>query len=95
MPDRETMNISVSPEHKAFVKAQVAGGRYRNDSEVVRDALRLLEEQDRQRRLEEALIAGLDSGDALTLDERGMGVLRQRLTDRIDASRRDRRARPA
>lgn len=95
MAQRETMNVSLSPEHKELVKSLVESGRYRNDSEVVRDALRLLDERERQRRLEEALIVGLESGEALTLDERGMSILHQRMTKRIEDARRTRKARPA
>ncbi len=37
------MNVSLTPELEEFVLAQVQAGRYRSASEVVRDALRLLE----------------------------------------------------
>ena len=40
-------------EHfEKFIDTQVTGGRYNNASEVVRDALRLLEDQERHRQLE-------------------------------------------
>jgi antitoxin ParD1/3/4 len=56
-----------------FVKSQVACGRYNNASEVVRDGLRLLEDQDDLRRakldkLRADIRAGLDSGEASPLD---------------------------
>jgi antitoxin ParD1/3/4 len=48
---------------ESFVAAQVASGRYRSASEVMRDALRVLEEQARHRdALVEALIEGEQSG---------------------------------
>lgn len=49
------MNISLSPELEAYVRRKMAGGGYVSASEVVREALRLLEEQDmfRAMKLEE------------------------------------------
>jgi antitoxin ParD1/3/4 len=43
------MNVSLTPELKNFVSAKVGSGRYNSASEVVREALRLLEEHDRAR----------------------------------------------
>ncbi|HME07336.1 MAG TPA: type II toxin-antitoxin system ParD family antitoxin [Bryobacteraceae bacterium] len=43
------MNVSLTPELEKFVSAKVEGGRYGSASEVVREALRLLEEHDQNR----------------------------------------------
>ena len=43
------MNVSLTPELDSFVAAKVASGRYNSASEVVREALRLLEEHDQVR----------------------------------------------
>jgi antitoxin ParD1/3/4 len=43
------MNVSLTPELEKFVSDKVAAGRYNSASEVVREALRLLEEHDRNR----------------------------------------------
>jgi len=40
------MNVSLTPELENFVSAKVDSGRYNSASEVVREALRLLEEHD-------------------------------------------------
>jgi antitoxin ParD1/3/4 len=40
------MNVSLTPELENFVSAKVGTGRYTSASEVVREALRLLEEHD-------------------------------------------------
>jgi antitoxin ParD1/3/4 len=40
------MNVSLTPELEKFVGAKVESGRYTSASEVVREALRLLEEHD-------------------------------------------------
>jgi antitoxin ParD1/3/4 len=44
------MNVSLTPELAAFVQDRVASGRYGSASEVVRAALRLLEEDERLKR---------------------------------------------
>ena len=44
-----TMNVNLSPQLEAMVKAKVASGRYTSASEVVREALRLMEQQDQLR----------------------------------------------
>jgi antitoxin ParD1/3/4 len=45
-----TTNVSLTPELERFARECVTGGRYNNVSEVVRSALRLLQEQDELRR---------------------------------------------
>ena len=42
------MNVSLTDELANFVKAKVAAGRYSSSSEVVREALRLMEKVERQ-----------------------------------------------
>jgi antitoxin ParD1/3/4 len=62
---RTTVNISLTPELDAFLQSRVKSGRYQTTSEVVREALRLLERQERER--EEAfqqLKAKLERGAA-------------------------------
>ena len=43
------MNVSLTPELEKFVSGKVQSGRYNSASEVVREALRLLEEHDSAR----------------------------------------------
>jgi len=56
-------SVALGSHFEAFIKEQVAKGRYNNASEVVRDGLRMLEDrqQDRQAKLE-ALRADLEEG---------------------------------
>lgn len=56
-------SVALGEHFDAFVAGQVASGRYRSVSEVMRDALRLLEERTRHRdAVVQALIEGEQSG---------------------------------
>jgi antitoxin ParD1/3/4 len=67
------MNVSLTPELEKFVSAKVGSGRYNSASEVVREALRLLEENDSARAAQLAQfndelgrrLASLDRGEAV------------------------------
>jgi antitoxin ParD1/3/4 len=49
MATRTTVNISLTPELGAFLQSRVKSGRYQTTSEVVREALRLLQNQEKER----------------------------------------------
>jgi antitoxin ParD1/3/4 len=62
------MNVNLTPKLDEMVRAKVASGLYTSASEVVREALRLMEEQDRVRalkleRLRQDVREGLESGE--------------------------------
>jgi len=62
------MNISLTPTLENFLKQKVASGMYHSTSEVVREALRLLEDQDAMKSvklntLRKDIQAGIDSLD--------------------------------
>jgi antitoxin ParD1/3/4 len=60
-----TNSYTFGQHFEAFIQAQLASGRYHDESEVVRDALRLME--DRERRLaavDAAIERGLADVDA-------------------------------
>ena len=42
----DQMNVSITDHLAGYVRAKVASGRYNNASEVVRDALRRMEDED-------------------------------------------------
>lgn len=46
------MNVNLTPELEELVHSKVRSGRYNSASEVVREALRLMEEKDRLRLLQ-------------------------------------------
>ncbi len=52
------MNVSLTPELENFVNAKVQSGRYNSASEVIREALRLLEEQEQVRQAQLAAFRG-------------------------------------
>lgn len=71
------MNVSLTPELEKFVSAKVQSGRYNSASEVVREALRLLEEHDDARAAQLVefngelgrRLAALDGGESLNAAE--------------------------
>lgn len=84
-----SMNVNLTPQLEEMIRQKVASGFYNSASEVVREALRLMERQDRQRqiRLEELrreIQRGIDSGPAAPLD---MDAIRQRCHARFAAER--------
>ena len=52
------MNVSLTPELEAMIRERVESGRYASASEVVRDALRHLEEHERREHLRALLEVG-------------------------------------
>jgi antitoxin ParD1/3/4 len=69
-----TKNISLPEELEEFIEAKVASGQYAHASEVVRDAVRLMmqQEADKLEWLRDAIAAGIADvarGDVLDPDE--------------------------
>ena len=54
------MNVSLTPQLEAMIRRRVESGRYNNASEVVREALRLLEEHEQVMHLRSLLAVGLE-----------------------------------
>ncbi len=85
------MNVSLTPELEQFVTGKVQTGQYHSASEVVREALRLWEEQDSARagqlaELDEELgrrLAALDRGETVHPE-----VTRERLRRRSEERRK-------
>ncbi len=66
-------SYTIGEHYEAFIKKLVESGRYSSASEVVRDAMRLLEDAEliREIRIDELrklIQEGIDSGDAGPLD---------------------------
>jgi len=79
------MNISLTPQLEEMIRQKIASGSYSSASEVVREALRLMELEDQMRalklqRLREEIQKGLESGPAAEFEpgeikRRGRGML--------------------
>ena len=61
----KTTSVALGPHFEEFVRITISRGRYNNVSEVIRAALRLLEENELKiDSLKEAINEGLESGVA-------------------------------
>ncbi len=67
------MNVSLTPQLEEFVSGKVQSGRYNSASEVVREALRLLEEHDAARATQLSAFNG-ELGRRLAALDRGKVV---------------------
>ena len=87
------MNVSLTPELEKFVSTKVESGRYNSASEVVREALRLLEEHDQARTTQLAEL-NREIGRRLASLDRGQTVepaeARARLQRKSEQSRKPR-----
>jgi len=68
-----TLNVSLTPHLEEFIHQTVISGRFQSASELVRTALRLLEEREQERLarlqwLRGEIQKGLDSGPATAID---------------------------
>jgi antitoxin ParD1/3/4 len=88
------MNISLTPELDKFVAGKVESGRYNSASEVVREALRLLEEHDRARSAQIAVF-NQELGTRLASLDRGERVEPGAVRERLEHKSRERRKRSA
>jgi len=89
------MNVHLTPKLEQFVQAKVRSGRYNSVSEVVREALRLMEQKDELRTIQlQELRKRMDKG--LAQAERGEGVdgeiFMQGLLEDLDARESKRQA---
>ncbi len=99
MASRTTVNVSITPELAAFLHSRVQTGRYQTTSEVVREALRLLERQETERdkafrQLKVKLARGAaqaDAGDLFDGDE-VFDELRELIEERRLAKKKARRS---
>jgi len=64
-----TMNISLPDSMKEFVDTQVQTRGYSTSSEYVRDLIRNDQVRQAEQRLAALMLEGLESGDAIPIDE--------------------------
>lgn len=88
------MNVSLTPELEEFVQTKVQSGRYNSASEVVREALRLLEDMEKVR---VAQVAEFDDELSRRLSslDRGESGDPSAVRDRLQRKSAVRRKRPA
>ena len=84
------MNVSLTPDLEKYIQEKVDTGRYRSSSEVVREALRLLEEKDQERTerlaaLKIEIQKGIDSGPSKPLDMRAVITKARSRTHKTDS----------
>ena len=84
------MNVSLTKELEKFVSAKVRAGRYTSASEVVREALRLLEEHDQDRATQLAGFNG-ELGRRLASLDRGQHVDPAKARARLKRKSKERR----
>lgn len=89
------MNVNLTPELEKLVREKVSSGLYNNQSEVVRESLRLLVDQDRLReahleRLRDVLAIGLEQADRRELLDgpRVIEEMREFLGKRAEAAKK-------
>jgi len=88
------MNVSLTPELDKFVAGKVKSGRYTSASEVLREALRLLEEHDRMRAAQIAAF-NKELGARLASLDRGEFVEPEAVWKRLGEKSRHRRKQQA
>lgn len=88
------MNVSLTPALEKFVAAKVASGRYTSASEVVREALRLLQEHEGSRAAQLAAL-NRELSSRLALLDRGENVDPGAARERLRQKSRERRKRVA
>lgn len=83
------MNVSLTPELEALIQTKVASGMYNNASEVIREALRMLMENDelkglKRQLLQRELAIGLNALDKGEYAGRSIQDIRQSVLDGED-----------
>jgi len=78
------MNVRLSPEQQAMIREKVARGYYRDEDDVIANALALLDEHDKAKL--EALLAALEEGEADLREGRFVTIRTQEELDALFAS---------
>ncbi|WP_254921311.1 type II toxin-antitoxin system ParD family antitoxin [Nodularia sp. NIES-3585] len=78
-----SINISLPESMKAFVEEQVAQGDYGSVSEYLQDLITQDQKRKTQEHIEELLIAGLESGEAIEVNDQWWQQKRTNLMNRL------------
>jgi antitoxin ParD1/3/4 len=95
-----TRNINLTEHFDRFIEAGISAGRYQNASEVVRAALRLLEQHEaedaaKRERFWEAIQEGIDAadrGDVTTLEEHEIDDFIEKIGEDVEERAHKRRS---
>jgi antitoxin ParD1/3/4 len=85
--DMTSLNISLPKALKEYVESQVAAGTYSTPSEYMRELIRDDRKRRAQEELEGALLAGLNSGQAIEVDPEYWARKRKELRGRPKPAR--------
>ena len=80
-----TMNISLPEALKEFVESQVGTGNYTSVSEYVRELVRDDLKRHERERIEQAVLAGLNSGEPIEMTRQEWDKLRREVIAPSDA----------
>ena len=85
------MNVSLTPQLEQMIRDKVESGRYNNASEVVREALRLIEDRDqRLERLRAEMQRGIDQiarGESVVVDRAYLARVRDEIRTSLQQER--------
>ncbi len=84
-----TMNISMPMSMRSFVGTRIQG-RFGNTSEYVRDLIRRDQREAAQEELEQALLAGIRSGESVEVTAQDWAEIRDEVSRKIAAKKSDR-----
>ncbi|MEI6730357.1 MAG: type II toxin-antitoxin system ParD family antitoxin [Pseudomonadota bacterium] len=74
-----TMNISLPDSMKNFVDSQISERGYSTSSEYIRDLIRNDQIKSSEQRLAALLLAGMESGDVISADDKYWAEKRRKL----------------
>ena len=83
-----TVTISLPDSLREFVDEQIKTRGYGNVSEYFRTLIRTAQEREVERRLEELLLEGLDSGEGMELSPESVSRMKTELLERVGKRRR-------
>lgn len=74
---RSTMNVSLPPDLKKWVDAQVKEGGYGTASEYLRDVLRRARDRKQRRQIDAMLVEAVRSGATIEMDDADWDSIRK------------------
>ena len=86
-----TMHVNLSPEMEGFIKSKVSGGFYGNATEVIRDAIRRMQAEERRIADWQAAIRKgdeqLDRGEGIAYDAEALNDITKSAVDAMSSGK--------